>query len=55
MRQLKSSVRAAGSRPMRDCLHLEDNSLIKHNFYTNKYDQTGIHNATLHDMIFKYL
>ena len=41
MRAMQHTLKVASSWPIKECMSLVDDTLIKHNFYTDKYDQTG--------------
>ena len=41
MKTVQRQLKVSGSWPIKQCLTLKDDTLIKHNFYTNKFDQTA--------------
>ena len=41
MIKVQKQLKVSGSWPIKQSLTLQDDTLTKHNFYTNKFDQTG--------------
>lgn len=41
MKTVQRTLKVSGSWPIKECMKLNDDTLIKHNFYTDKFDQTA--------------